>query len=47
VTSDRLVKVHSSVVISIFDNSSAARAIFDIKATVVWGKGNGVGLQFV
>ena len=46
VTSDLPVKLNSSVVISIFDNSYTSRAIYDIKAKVVWVMGNGLGLQF-
>ena len=46
VTSDRPVTTNSSVVLSIFDNTSTSRVIYDIKAKVVWVKGNAVGLQF-
>ena len=46
VKSEKQVKVNSSVVVTIFDDSAKLRTIFDIKAKVVWVVGNGVGLQF-
>ena len=38
--------VNSSVSISIFDESSTSRTVFDIKAKVVWNMGTSIGLQF-
>jgi hypothetical protein len=46
VTSDKHVGINSSVVITIFDDSTTSSAVFDIKATVVWVIGNRIGLQF-
>ena len=46
VTSEQPVQINSSVVISMFDSTNTSRVICDIKAKVVWAKGNGAGLQF-
>lgn len=43
---DKQVKINSSVIISIFDNSTTSRTTFDIKAKVIWVMENGAGLQF-
>jgi hypothetical protein len=46
VASNRHIDINSSVVIAIFDDSASKRTVFDIKARVIWNRGNGVGLQF-
>jgi hypothetical protein len=46
VTSDKHIKINGSVVITIIDESTTSRTVFDIKAKVIWVIGNRVGLQF-